>query len=268
MQRSRRQTANSDGLQRQSPTTIDHVTKDAPAKPSGAAKRAKADNSPASESLSAGAHRVKREIGWSGRLLRTAWIMLGVVVLGVGGWIGWLLVGTNQLAASNARDVASSYLDSCSAGAASPSPDGQVLGMLSLPGLSDREWPIMAGISDDDLASGIGWYPQTAGVGEIGNMVLVGYRLTHGAPFAQLLEMDAGDQVKITTCTHVYNYEITVAPRELTVQAGDDWVLDAVPGSPGQQPTGRMITLVTSQDLLATSDRSVGFGTLTSSQPR
>ena len=52
------------------------------------------------------------------------------------------------------------------------------------------------------------------------------------------------------------------------LEDADAMVLDAVPGSPGRQPTGRMITLITSQDLLATDDRSVGFGTLVSAQPR
>ena len=124
------------------------------------------------------------------------------------------------------------------------------------------------GTGEDQLATGIGWYPQSAGVGEIGNMALVGYRLTNGEPFADLLELRVGDQVRITTCTHVYIYEIEVAPAELTVQAGDDWVLQAVPGEPGQQPTGRMITLITSQDLLPSDDRSVGFGALVSAEPR
>ncbi|MGI5952199.1 MAG: sortase domain-bontaining protein, partial [Brooklawnia sp.] len=138
----------------------------------------------------------------------------------------------------------------------------------SFPGQSQTEWPIMAGISSRDMATGVGWYPQTAGAGEIGNMVLAGHRLTHGAPFADLLELDVGDQVRITTCTHVFTYLIEVAPRDLTVQAPDDWVLDAVPGEPGRQPTGRMITLVTSQDLLPTRDRSVGMGILASAEPR
>ena len=247
------------------------MTKDAAARP----KRAETADAPASKpgdpgksgkTRGSGARRVRREIGWSGRLLRAAWIGLLVVIVAAAGWLTWLLVGTNQLAASNARQATEGYLDACSS--ATPNPDPEVLGLLSLPGQSEEQWPIMAGVTNDDLASGIGWYPQTAGVGEIGNMVLVGYRLTNGAPFAELLELDVGDQVQITTCTHSYSYEITLAPRELTVQAGDDWVLDAVPGSPGRQPTGRMITLITSQDLLATDDRSVGFGTLVSAQPR
>ncbi len=202
------------------------------------------------------------------RLLRAAWLFLLVAVLGLAGYLGWMLVVTNKQAVNNARHATADFVAACTAGAGVDAGQPQVLGLLSFPGQSSTEWPIMAGTSSRDLATGVGWYPQTAGAGEIGNMVLAGHRLTHGAPFGDLLDLAVGDQVRITTCTDVFTYVIEVAPRDLTVQVHDDWVLDAVPGEPGRQPTGRMITLVTSQDLLPTSDRSVGMGVLASAEPR
>lgn len=198
--------------------------------------------------------------------LRLAWTVLLAVVLIAAGWAGWLLVGSNLLAANRAEAAGNRLQAACSAGTESPAP-GQAIGWLSL-GTSTEEWPIIVGTDDDALSSGVGWYPRTAGPGEIGNMVLVGYRITNGAPFADLLELNVGDQVVVRSCTEVFTYVIDLAPRDLTVQAGDDWVLDAVPGEPGQVPTGRMITLITSQDLLPTTDRSVGFGHLVQAQPR
>lgn len=211
-----------------------------------------------------GATRVHRG---GGRGLTAAWAVLLVAVLGVVGYTVWMLVGTTQSARNQAERKLADFAASCQVTASTESAD-EVIGVLSFPDRSDANWPIMPGITPDDLSSGVGWYPQTARPGEIGNMVLTGYRITNGAPFADLLEFSVGDRVQVVTCDTVYTYLIKVAPRDLTVQATDDWVLDAVPGEPGRRPTGRMITLVTSQDLLPTSDRSVGFGLLQSTQPR
>lgn len=211
----------------------------------------------------------KQRRSWGARTLRAAWIGLGVAVLAAAIWVAWLLVGTNQLAASQARAALEAYESSCAGTTENDSAKRfEVLGTLSFPGQPGASWPVLGGVSDTDLGTGVGWYPQSAGVGEIGNMVVAGYRVTNGAPFANLLDLNVGDIVQITTCTHVYSYEIVVAPRDLTVAADAGWVLDAVPGQPGQRPTGRMITLITSQDLLPTADRSVGMGQLVAAQPR
>ena len=245
------------------------------------AKRAAApasDEPASAPAASRAARRGRRRPTAGGWTLRIAWLLLLAVVLAGAGWAAWQLIGTNQSSANLARVAVEGYQAACAAdpGAEPETPaeepaegdTAQVIGLLSFPQQSEQSWPIMVGTGEDQLATGIGWYPQTAGVGEIGNMALVGYRLTNGEPFADLLELRVGDQVRITTCTHVYIYEIEVAPSELTVQAGDDWVLQAVPGEPGQQPTGRTITLITSQDLLPSDDRSVGFGALVSAEPR
>lgn len=209
--------------------------------------------------------RAARQLG--GRALTIAWIVLGVAVLAAAAWSAWIFIGTNQLAGNRAVAAVESFHTSCSTATEADS-TGEVVGLLSFPGKSQTSWPILAGTSGEQLSTGIGWYPQTAAPGQIGNMVLAGYRVTHGAPFANLLDLEVGDEVLIETCDSVFTYQIVVAPRDLTVQAGDDWVLDAVPGEPGRRPTGRMITLITSQDLLPTADRSVGFGQLVSAQPR
>ncbi|MGB3955921.1 MAG: class E sortase [Brooklawnia sp.] len=209
--------------------------------------------------------RVRRS--WSARGLRLAWLLLVVALVAAAIWVLWLLVGSNQLAHNQASRALAGFESSCHT-VGGPAAEGSVIGMLGFPDSSADNWPILAGISGRELGTGVGWYPQTAEPGAVGNMVLTGYRVTNGEPFAGLLELEVGDRVQVTTCDTVHTYVIEVAPRELTVQADDSWVLDAVPGQPGRVPTGRMLTLVTSQDLLPTSDRSVGFATLASSQPR
>lgn len=209
--------------------------------------------------------RVRRS--WSARGLRLAWLLLVLALVAGSIYAVWLLVGSNQLAHNQAARALAGFESSCTA-TAEPAAEGTVIGVLGFPDRSADGWPILAGVSATELGTGVGWYPQTAGPGEVGNMVLTGYRVTNGEPFADLLDLEVGDRVQVTTCDTVHTYVIAVAPRELTVQADDSWVLDAVPGQPGRVPTGRMLTLVTSQDLLPTSDRSVGFATLASSQPR
>ncbi len=214
--------------------------------------------------------RPRRSIG--ARLLRAAWLLLGLAVLAGSVWAFWLFYGTDQRAQAQARSAVERFESSCATGGQAeqnpPSTAAEVVGLLSFPQYGDESWPVLAGVGSEELGTGIGWYPETAGVGEIGNMAVTGYRITNGAPFAGLLELNQGDQIQIATCTDVYVYEIDVAPRDLTVQAGDDWVLDAVPGDAGKRPNARMITLITGQDLLPSSDRSVGMGHLVSSNPR
>ena len=90
----------------------------------------------------------------------------------------------------------------------------------------------MEGVGKDDLARGIGHYPQTQMPGQPGNFAIAGHRVTHGSPFRKLLELRKGDQVIVETADAVYTYELDGSPRDLTVKPTDNWVLDPVPGKP------------------------------------
>ena len=59
----------------------------------------------------------------------------------------------------------------------------------------DWEKPVVEGVGEDDLARGIGHYPQTQLPGQPGNFAIAGHRVTHGSPFRKLLELQKGDQV-------------------------------------------------------------------------
>jgi sortase A len=126
----------------------------------------------------------------------------------------------------------------------------------------DWEKPVVEGVGADDLARGIGHYPQTQLPGRPGNFAIAGHRVTHGSPFRKLLELRKGDQVVVETADAVYTYELDGSPRDLTVQPSDTWVLDPVPGKPRAMPTTSTITLTTCQDLFRSPDRSVAFGHL------
>ena len=107
---------------------------------------------------------------WGARALCAAWLLLAVVLLAAGVWSLWLFVGTDQRAASQARAAVERFDAACStvgeAGSDSATA-AEVVGLLSFPGYDDQSWPVLAGTSSEQLATGIGWYPETAGVGEI-----------------------------------------------------------------------------------------------------
>ena len=202
--------------------------------------------------------------------------MFLVAGLGALGWVGWQYFGTgvvaNQQMGKGEDRLREQWQKPAatpptpSAGSTQPTAarptGGEPLFLLRIPRFgADWEKPIVEGIAADDLARGIGHYPQTQLPGEPGNFAIAGHRVTHGSPFRKLLELRKGDQVVVETADDIYTYELDGSPRDLTVQPSDTWVLDPVPGKQ-QAPTQSIITLTTCQDLFHSPDRSVAFGHL------
>jgi len=206
---------------------------------------------------------------WTFRLA-VVLVALAVVGAGVFGW--WRLWGAGVQSSRQAAQASSDYLGGCGQAAGAKSADahaaadGVTIGLLTLPG-SSTTWPIRAGVSDAALDAGVGWYQQTDAPGEVGNMALVGRRLTSGGAFDSILNINVGDAVTVTTCESVFTYTVVTAPRDLTVQPADTWVLGTVPGSPSAMPTDSWLTLIANQDVTGSSDRAVGFARLTATTP-
>lgn len=209
-------------------------------------------------------------------------VLVGASVLG---WSAWQFFGTNAatIAATAAEKSAlrqqwslapaASASASGSASAVAPSARAKptkaavnAIALIRIPRFgSDWEWPIVPGVDDEALAQGVGWFTQTARPGQIGNFALSGHRITHGAPFANLLKIKAGDKIIIETKQAIFTYVMDTSPASTTVldQTGG-WVLDPVPGKPEETPTEAKITLVTCSELFHTDNRSVGWGHLVS----
>lgn len=135
--------------------------------------------------------------------------------------------------------------------------------LLRIPAFGDDyEVPILSGTDPGVLSRGVGHYSSTAMPGQVGNFAVAGHRVTHGQPFARLLELNKGDKIVVETRTAIYSYTLDVAPRDLTVESSDGWVLNPVPGK-NTAPTKSLLTLTTCQDLFRSRDRSIGFGHLT-----
>ncbi|GAA2091648.1 hypothetical protein GCM10009841_00040 [Microlunatus panaciterrae] len=202
--------------------------------------------------------------------------LLLVLALALLGWIGNEYVGTSVLSHRSFEhekqqlraqwQLSAGAQSTPSPAPARPQPD-EAFALLRIPRFgSTYEMPILAGTDLDTLAHGVGHYLSSVGPGQVGNFALAGHRVTHGQPFARLLELRKGDHVVVETQDAVYTYVIDVAPKDLTVSASDTWVLDPVPGAPDAEPSQPLITLTTCQDLFRSPDRSVGFGHLASTK--
>ena len=222
-------------------------------------------------------------------ILTITGLLLIAIGLGSLGWMGYQYFGTNAPAQQAAKSEISGLQDqwnngggidvpdpsasaSSTPGATSTASKGpkytqaqldQAMAILTIPRFgADYKVPILVGTSDYALGRGVGWYETTQLPGQIGNFAIAGHRITHGEPFARLLELQPGDKVIVETKTYIFTYQIDQSPSKLTVKDVDTWVLDPVPGKSGVKPTQALITMTTCQDLFHSPDRSVGFGHL------
>lgn len=204
---------------------------------------------------------------------RRSWlfgVVVGVLVLAVvvvAAWVGWVGWGSTAWATSRQADALAGYRAGCTGQEPGTAGDGEVIGLLSIAALG-VETPIRRGTSGVSLRGGVGWYPTSAEPGQVGNFAVAGYRVGYGRPFAGLLDLDEGDEITVQVCEQTYTYVVDVAPRDLTVDSEDGWVLDAVPGRPEQLPQEAVMTVTANQDLLPTGDRSVGFAHLRTTPAR
>ena len=245
---------------------------------------------PATDQTSTPAPRTRRR---RPSILTITGLLLIAIGLSSLGWMGYQYFGTNGPSQQAAQSEVSGLEDQWNKGdgidvpdpsasapaSASAQPSGsasasvgpkytqaqldKAMAILTIPRFGpDYKVPIIVGTSDYALGRGVGWYENTQLPGQIGNFAIAGHRITHGEPFARLLELQPGDKVIIETKSYVFTYQIDSSPAKLTVKDVDTWVLDPVPGKTGVTPTQALITLTTCQDLFHSPDRSVGFGHL------
>ena len=208
-------------------------------------------------------------------------ILLLVAGLGCLGWVAWQYFGTNVTSEKAFHEESSQLRDRWAkptqeSGSDSGTGDtkgegeltptvipGDAIALLRIPAFgSDYEVPILSGTDLSFLNRGVGHYTSTASPGEIGNFAIAGHRVTHGQPFARLLELDTGDEVIVETRDAIYTYVMDGSPRNLTVNDTETWVLDPDPRQRDAEATEALLTLTTCQDLFHSPDRSVGFAHL------
>ncbi len=219
--------------------------------------------------------RRDRRRGW------TFWIGLGLVLAGLSllAWIGWQLYGTNVVSQRRHEQTVEQLQREWAqppgeARAEVETPQGSASAVLRIPALGDDfAVPVLEGLTDDALASGIGHFETSAGPGEVGNYALAGHRVTHGEPLRDMPALQPGDEVVVETRDMVYTYVLDTGGRQLRVPFTAGWVVDPRPVNPdgGVGPlegADRLITLTTCAELFHTDDRLVAFGHLLRAEPR
>ncbi|WP_162616356.1 sortase domain-containing protein [Xylanimonas allomyrinae] len=107
---------------------------------------------------------------------------------------------------------------------------------------NDGRTPIKAGVTPAVLSSGAaGWFPQSQGPGEVGNMALAGHRRTYGDNFLHIDKLVEGDSVVVETADAWFVYEVRVPGYLVAPNEGAAVLARAPQGMPDD---GRYLTLV------------------------
>jgi len=208
--------------------------------------------------------------------------------LGVLGYVGWQLYGTNYVSRQAQDDTVTELRQEWSGGGSTGSASrsgsgeqarvrlGEASALVRIPRFGDDYViPVLEGIGSVVLATGYGHFPDSADPGARGNYALAAHRITHGEPLRDMPELRPGDEVIIETRDMVFTYELDTNPNNLVVTFEDVWVVDPLPDNPleggvepTQEPGQRLITLTTCAELFHTDDRLIAFGHLVDTAPK
>lgn len=130
--------------------------------------------------------------------------------------------------------------------AAEPPARGEPIGIIQIPRLG-VEQVVVQGSGPAELRAGPGHLRGTAMPGEPGNAAIAGSRISNGAPFKRLQQLDAGDRIDVTTAVGRFRYQVRSVRR---VRSGQPDPVRAAGG-------GSTLTLVTSTPVFLAYDRLV-----------
>jgi sortase A len=99
-------------------------------------------------------------------------------------------------------------------------PEGDVMARIGIPKIGVDQY-VVEGVAVDDLRKGPGHYPSTQMPGHEGNSAIAGHRTTYGAPFGDLDQLAAGDDIRVVTVQGDFHYKVTelrvVDPSQIEV---------------------------------------------------
>ena len=84
---------------------------------------------------------------------------------------------------------------------------GDPIALLVVPSIGLSQ-VVIEGSSPSELNQGPGHVPATPLPGEFGNSVVLGRRVSYGAPFASLAALHAGDEIQVTTGQGAFAYKV------------------------------------------------------------
>jgi sortase A len=207
-------------------------------------------------------------------------LVVGLVLvaggLGLLGWVGWQMYGTNWVSHRKQAEAIDALTIQWEQGhELARVPAGAVSAIVRIPRFGKGyQVPLLEGTTDAVLAAGYGHFDGSAEPGGKGNFALAAHRVTHGEPLRRMPELQPGDEVIVETRDATYTYVLDTGGDDLEVRFTAGWVLDPEPVNPDggvQPPPGsgpRLLTLTTCSELFHTDNRLVAFGHLVSSEPR
>jgi sortase A len=149
-------------------------------------------------------------------------------------------------------------------------PVGQAFATLYVPRFgADYQRPIGEGV---DLATvlnsprlGVGRYPETQDLGELGNFAIAGHRTTYGAAFADIGELRVGDRIYVETREGWFVYRF----RNLEYVWPDAInVLNEIPRFSGIDPDERILTMTSCHPRFSEAERVIAYSVFDSWYPR
>ena len=112
--------------------------------------------------------------------------------------------------------------------------------------------------------TGIGHYPETAMLGEVGNFAVAGHRTTYGAPLGEIDRLRVGDRIYVETEEGWYIYRFRnleyVYPNEVDV-------LNPVPKAT-IRAKDRILTMTSCHPKLSAAERIIAYSVFESFVPR
>lgn len=121
------------------------------------------------------------------------------------------------------------------------------IGEMEIPAIMLKS-PINFGITDATFDRGVGWWPDTARPGEVGNVVLGGHRTSWPRPFRYVDQLEPGDEIVFTTDTGRFVYAVS---RTEVVYPDAIWIVD--------QTEAATVTLFACHPVGSTAQRIVIF---------
>jgi len=125
--------------------------------------------------------------------------------------------------------------------------------LLFIPKIGVWGVPIVAGVDEQALASGVGRYPSP------GNFALAGHRTANGEPFADIDELEVGDVVIVRTRHATFRYRLI---DDVVVEPDKTWVIGDVTERLDLDADSPVISLVTCSPKWSTEKRWVWWGAL------
>lgn len=117
----------------------------------------------------------------------------------------------------------------------------------------------------DVLDIGIGHYVDTQMPGEVGNFALAAHRTTWGKPFADIAELQLGDEIYVETPDGWYVYKFRSSEYVRPTGVG---VIDPVPQMSGVEPTDRILTMTSCNPLYSAAERIIAYSVFDHWVPR